>query len=109
MDNAILQQPPLPGLELHAPRRPRPLPQIARASGHVAACRQAGRQRDRLLACLRRDGPCTDQQLAERLGLALASVNSARNQLVKAGAVRAVDVVRGPHRAWRTRWAAVRG
>jgi hypothetical protein len=94
----------LPGLEAAPPRRRRPLSHVARRSGQRTARRQAGRQAERVVASLRADGPQTDHELAAALGLALASVNSIRGALVKAGRVAAVDVVPGPYGALRSRW-----
>lgn len=95
----------LPGLAAAPPRRPRLRAPAhrARASGLTRA-RRTGRQAQRVIAFLRAHGPQTDHQLADGLSLPLASVNSLRNALVKAGRVGVVDVVPGPFGALRTRW-----
>jgi hypothetical protein len=94
----------LPGFTPAAPRRRVSLSQRARRSGQRAGRRQAGRQATRVLDFLRAHGPATDQQISHALDLALASVNSVRNALVKAGRVTAVDLVPGPFGARRSRW-----
>ncbi len=82
----------------------RRLPVIARASGQLVAQEYRGRQVDRLLAYLKAHGPASDHEIAAALGIELASINSARNHLVKDQLVEAVDLVPGPRGALRTRW-----
>jgi predicted ArsR family transcriptional regulator len=77
---------------------------LARRSGLEASRPHIGRQAARVLELLAARGPLTDHQLADALGLPLASINSTRHMLVKRGLVMAVDHVLGVGSALRTRW-----
>lgn len=87
--------------------RRRQLPIIARASGQRVNQASAGRLVDRVIACLRTDGPSTDHEVAEKLDLALATVNALRHSLLKRDVVRAAGLQRGPFGAMRTQWELV--
>ena len=88
---------------------PAALPHKASASGlRLARRREPGRQHQ-ALAYLRRHGAATDHELAEALGLPLASVNSLRHGLVRRGLVAAYGLERGPCGALRTRWRLTHG
>jgi len=69
---------------------------------------KAGGDRERILDLLGREGPLTDEQIAERLAMEPNTVRPRRGELVKAGLVRAVDEegrTRTGSRA--TRWGRV--
>jgi hypothetical protein len=91
------------------PRRRRQLSREARASGHRLAQQHADRQANLVIAHLQSHGPCTDHELADALGLPLASINSTRNALMRCHRVIAFDIVQGARGAWRTRWHLAHG
>ena len=124
MENLIVHQSPtgprddagqlsLPGLDpevppdkftYQTPRPPQALSHVARATGYHRARPRVQHHATRLLDFLRAHGPATDHECSAGLDLPLASINGARNRLVRDGLVVAVDHRRGPFGVLRTRW-----
>lgn len=69
-----------------------PLSREARASGRRVTDPRSESRRAQVLTFLRRHGPSTDHEIAEALGLPLATVNGVRHGLVKRGLVTIRDL-----------------
>lgn len=79
-------------------------PRARRTSLQGARICRAGSQAARLLIAYLHDGPSTDLQIAERLGLPESRISARRNGLIVRGFVTYHDDVEGPHGAMNTRW-----
>lgn len=70
--------------------RPEPAPVACRRQGHQRGAQTASRLHREMVAAYAADGPQTDAELAQRLGVERSTVNARRAELVKAGRVVAV-------------------
>ncbi len=72
--------------------------------GARVAVTHAGSQKARILLAYFTNGPLTDLQVAERLGLPESRISARRNALMDRALVNYVDDVTGPHGAQNCRW-----
>jgi hypothetical protein len=83
-----------------------PLSRLASYDGACVAQAGAESKRERLYRWLLENGPATDREMAEGLGMLVSSICGRRNELVQLGKVRACGLKPGKFRARNTCWSA---
>jgi hypothetical protein len=84
-----------------------PLSRLASYDGACVAQAGAKSKRERLYRWLLANGPATDRERAEGLGMLVSSICGRRNELVQLGQVRACGLKPGKFKAKNTCWEAL--